>query len=500
MEKKNYIAGVDIGSSNVVMVVGTRNSDDTLSIAGIESESAEGGVVSGRIENIRSVGDALRAAKNSIESDLGIRINEAYAGISGDFVRCAIYTDHVFIKEPTRCITKEDVAALHDRMRNVLAPDGEEILERIPQNYVVDDGSECDDPVGAFGRKLSSTFLFVLCNREQIERVRMSFHNAGMRLAGLCVNPAVLPDVLLSDLEREEGAAVVDIGGGTTDVSIVRGGKLRYFASIPIGASTIDADLHAFGIVRSHAEKIKKKYGSALSDKVPENAVVSMQMQGATKRDFLQINIVKVIEARLKDIAELVAKEINGAKFSKKIPCGIVLSGGSALLGDIAELFRRETHCDSVRLGPPLNGIDEESKEKIGTYSHSTAVAVLRFGASHGVYDVVEAPAGVAPVQRGTQGGRTQTAARVGYVGPGPDAGAGERVVSDNVAPKRVAPQPLASEPEESAGGEDKDGSIRVLPAGVGPGDEPPKNEGGILGRMANIFDRIFNKDNDDFL
>lgn len=389
MEKKSYIVGVDIGSSNVVVVVGTRNPDGSLNIDGIASRPVAGGVTSGRIDNVRSVGTAIREAKGELEEELGIRINEAYAGISGSFIRCASYTDHVFIKDSSRCITKEDVAALHERMRNVLADDGEQIMDRIPQNYVVDDGSETADPIGAFGRKLSSTFLFVLCSKEQIERVKMSFHNAGLRLLDICVNPAVSPDVLLSDEERDEGTAVIDIGGGTTDVSIVRGGKLRYVASVPIGASTIDADLHAFGIAKINAEQMKKKFGSAVADMVSPDISVPIQMPGQTKKDFLQVNLVKIIEARLKDIAEFAWDEIRGAKFASRIPCGIVLTGGSALLENIDELFRRETGAN-VRLGAARYGIDEESQQKIGTYAHSTAVAILLFGAEHGFCEVTE--------------------------------------------------------------------------------------------------------------
>lgn len=389
MEKKSYIVGVDIGSSNVVVVVGTRNADGSLNIDGIASRSVAGGVTSGRIDNIRSVGAAIRGAKEELEEELGIRINEAYAGISGNFIRCANYTDHVFIKDSSRCITKEDVAALHERMRNVLADDGEQIMDRIPQNYVVDDGSETDDPVGAFGRKLSSTFLFVLCSKEQIERVKMSFHNAGLRLLDICVNPAVSPDVLLSEEERDEGTAVIDIGGGTTDVSIVRGGKLRYAASVPIGASTIDADLHAFGIAKINAEQVKKKYGSAVADMVSPDITVPIQMPGQMKKDFLQVNLVAIIEARLKDIIEFAWDEIRSAKFASRIPCGIVLTGGSALLENIDELFRRETGAN-VRLGAARYGIDEESQQKIGTFAHSTAVAVLLFGAGHGFCEVTE--------------------------------------------------------------------------------------------------------------
>ncbi len=389
MEKKNYIVGVDIGSSNVVVIVGTVQKDGLLNVEGVASRPVGKGVNSGRIENMRTVGSAIREAKAELENDLNIRINEAYAGISGDFVRCALYTDHVFIKDPSGCISKEDVASLHDRMRNVMADEGEQIMSRMPQNYVIDDSRMVDDdPVGTFGRKLSATFLFVLCQKIQIERVKMSFHNAGMTLLDIFVNPAVLPDAVLTDGERDEGVAVVDIGGGTTDVAVVRGGKLRYAASIPIGAASINADMRAFGIADCNTESIKKKYGSAVSELVDADRVIQIQMAGQQKRDFLQRNLAAIVEARLKDIAEFVWNEIRDAKFSTKIPCGLVLTGGSALLTDIDELFRRETGAN-VRLGGACRGINEESQQKIGTYAHSAAVAILVAGAAHGACDVV---------------------------------------------------------------------------------------------------------------
>lgn len=449
MEKKNYIVGVDIGSSNVVMIVGSRNADGTLCIEGIASRPTEDGVKSGRIDNVQLVGKAIRGAKEELEEELDIRINEAYAGISGPFIRCASYTDHVFIKDSANCITKEDVAALHDRMRNVIAADSEQIIDRIPQNYVVDDGRETADPVGAFGLKLSSTFLFVLCDKQQLKRVEMSFHNAGLRPPiNICANPAVLHNVLLSDDERDEGTAIIDIGGGTTDVAIVRGGKLRYIASIPIGASTIDTDLHSIGIAKNNAEGIKKKFGSAIAEMVSKDATILVQMPGKTQKTPLpQVSLVLVIESRLKDIIEFAWKEIRNAKFSSKIPCGIVLTGGSALLEDIDELFRRETGVD-VRIAATRYGIDEESQHKIGTYAHSTAVAVLLFGAKHGACEVTERVTvptkPVAPVEPKTPKPEEKPATEIRNVKPEIDT-----------KPEEPTEPEYPEEPEES---EPKDG------------------------------------------
>ncbi len=498
MEKKNYIVGVDIGSSNVVMIVGSRNADGILSIDGISSQRVAGGVKAGRIDNVQSVGKAIRAAKDELEKDLGIRINGAYAGISGNLIRCASYTDHVFIQDSSRCITKDDVAALHQRMQNVLADENEQIIGRIPQNYIVDDRNQTDNPVGAFGRKLSSTFLFILCDKKQIDRVNMSFYNAGLQPPlDICANPAVLPNVLLSEVERDEGTAVIDIGGGATDVSIVRGGKLRYVASIPIGASSIDADLHAFGIAKIHAETMKKKFGSAIADMVSPDATVSVPtMPGLMKKNFLQYNLVAVIEARLKDIIEFAWDEIRSAKFSTKIPCGIVLTGGSALLENIDELFRRETGVN-VRIVAARYGIDEESQQKIGTCAHSTAVAILQFGSERGFCDVTERVKPAEPAKK--------PITAVPPVQKEPEIAAAPKPDDRPQEPERPTPtpapapapeQPIAPEPEE-----------QKEPERYSPPSNPYEDEDdyeddkpGIVGRAARWFNNLIGDKDNEYL
>jgi len=481
MEKKSYIVGVDIGSSNVVVAVGERLPNGLVKVDGVASRPVPDGVTAGHIDNVRSVGKAILEAKTELEEELGIRIDSAYAGISGNFVRCAGYTDHVFIDGPMGCITKEDVARLHERMGSVKADDGEQIIDRIPQCYMVDDGKEIADPVGAFGRKLSATFLFVLCRKEQIERVKMSFFNAGgLKLLDICVNPAVLPMALLSDEERDEGVAVIDLGGGTTDVAIVRGGTLRYIASIPIGASSINDDMHAFGIAERNTEQIKRKYGSAVADKVSPDDIVPVQMPRMMKKALLQVNLVAVIEARLKDIIEFAMDEIRSAKFSSKIPCGIVLTGGAALLENIDELFSRETGV-SVRLGKAAYGIDEESQQNIGTYSHSTAVAVLLFGAERGVCSAV---------------GHSATATnRAGHsVEPAPKP---ETVVRPTEPAKEPVAEPVKPAPQAARPVEQTVEPVDNTPVEQDYDDEEEHEEkrGGLLGRLSNFIDKMLGTD-----
>ena len=213
MERKNYTVAIDLGCSSVVVAVGEKTPEGELSVVSLVSKPSEG-VKAGQIENIELVSRSIRAAVSETEEQLGIRITEAYAGISGDFVRCARHTDHVFVYDPQNGVNQHDVDALFDRMRNVQAPDDESIMERVPQNYMVDDNQEVRNPVGSFGKKLSSTFNFILCQKTPMQRLDMALKRLGIRLLGVVSDAMATPEAVLLPDEKEEGVAVVDIGAG----------------------------------------------------------------------------------------------------------------------------------------------------------------------------------------------------------------------------------------------------------------------------------------------
>ena len=388
MEKKNYIVGIDIGSSNVTIIVGSKSDSDAIAVEAVVSKPSVS-VNAGMIENINKVSEVLKAAKQEVEDELGIRIGEAYAGLSGAFVRCARYSDHVFVREPQEGISKRDVDALFERMQNVVAPDDEVIMERIPQNYLVDGGQEIKDPVGSFGRQLTSTFDFILCEKTPLERLKMVFRHSGIRLAGVYANSLIVSEAVLSDDEKEEGVAVVDIGGGTTDVAVYHGNVLRYVATIPMGANSINRDIHLHGVPERNVENLKKKYGSAVAEFVSEQKLIQIPSMGRSTKGVLRRNLAAIIEARLTDIAEYVKAELRDSEYSKRLQCGIVLTGGSASLEHIDELFRRVTGLE-VRVATADTGIDKESSEKIASPAHTAAVALLLQGARSGFCEVTE--------------------------------------------------------------------------------------------------------------
>lgn len=391
MERKNYTVAVDLGSSNVVVAVGEKLDGGLLDIACVVSKPVEG-VNAGKIENIELVSRAIQEAVQEAEHHLGIRITEAYTGISGEFVRCARHTDHVFVFDPQNGVNAKDVDALFDRMRNVQAPDDETIMERVPQNYMVDDNQEVKNPVGSFGKKLSSTFNFILCLRTPMQRLDMALRRLGIKMLGVMSDALATPEAVLTPDEKEEGVAVVDLGGGVTDVTVYYRNVVRYIASIPMGASAINRDIRTMSVPEKHVESLKQKYGSAVADLAPEDKLIRVNGRTAREaKDILLRNLATVIEARATDIAEFVLQEIKDSGYAGKLAYGIVLTGGSAKLKDLDELFRRVTGMD-VRIASPEANITEESKEKVADPAYATAVGILLKGSELGACAVVERP------------------------------------------------------------------------------------------------------------
>lgn len=378
MERKSYITAIDLGSSNVVVAVAVKQ-ENGLELKALVSKPVQG-VRAGQIDNIEQASQAVVAAITEAGAEAGIRITEAYAGVSGEFVRCARYSDYVFVANPQNGVSEQDVRSLFDRMRSPQAPEKEVIMEYIPQNYLVDDEQEVLNPIGSFGRKLSSTFNFVLCSTTPMERLEMALKRAGVQLAGVLPNTLATPESILSPDEKEEGVAVIDIGGGVTDVTVYYRNIVRYIASIPIGAMAINQDIRTMGVAERHVENLKKKYGSAVAD-LAEAKLISVE--GRTPRDaqdILLYNLAKVIESRVMDIIEFVKDELKLSGYEKKLAYGLVLTGGSAALKHIDELFRIATGME-VRVALPEVGMTEESLSRLANPSYATIVGLMLKGA-----------------------------------------------------------------------------------------------------------------------
>ncbi len=391
MEKKSYAVAIDLGSSKAAVAVGGYDEAGLLDIAALSERPVEG-MRAGRIENIELVSRAVKEAVTEVEDELGIRITEAYAGISGEFVRCARHTDHVYVYDPQNGVCRRDVEALFDRMRNVQAPDDETIMERVPQNYVVDDCQEVKNPVGSFGKKLSSTFNFILCQQVPMQRLDMALRRLGIRMMAAFPDAIATSDAVLLPDEREEGVALVDLGAETTDVAVYYRNVLRYVATIPMGASAINNDIRSLSVPEKYVENLKCRYGSAVARLAPENKLIRVSGRTAKDaKDILLRNLATVIEARMTDIAEFVLEEIRDSGYATKLTCGIVLTGGGSRLKDVEVLFREVTGLD-VRLATPETGLTEEALLRASTPAAATVTGLLMKGAQLAPCVVAEKP------------------------------------------------------------------------------------------------------------
>lgn len=488
MENKSYIVAVDVGSSEVVVAVGSPNEGGVLEILTVVSEPTDG-VSAGLVDNSKSVGQALRRARERAEQEARIAITDAYVGISGKFVRCARYTDHVFVEDVENCISQRDVNALMERMRNVKAADGEVIMDLFPLSYKGDAGTEMRNPVGCYSKQLSSTYNFILCEHMAKDRLRRVFLDAGIKIRGMFANAAVMADSVVSTDEKEEGVAVVDIGGGVTDVAVYYGGALRYIASIPIGGSAVNADIRAYGIPEKQVEKLKKRYGTAVADLTPDD-IIQVRNSSRSLKSILRLNLAAVIEARMTDIAEYVWNEIRDAGFGKKLSAGIVLTGGGAGLKNIDELFRRVTGQE-VRVACAEMGVATESLEKVSSPASTVAVSLLLRGAQTGACPVgvlhVEQPRAIEEQPKAAEEPATVNdrygAAATREAAKGP-------AVTDAPKPKpERAEEPEPSKPSNSDDFEDE------------ADDDIATGSGwfsNIFGKVREAFDDAFKKPDDD--
>lgn len=434
--KGKQIVAIDVGSSNVVIAVGNVEEDGLVTIRGIVSEPVEG-MNAGHVENIEMVSKAVIAAKERIESQLGVKISEAYAGLSGDFIRCAQVTDLVYVQDElhngSNQITQRDVDELDRRMKSVKLPDNHEtIIAMQPLRYKIDE-REVEVPVGAYGRVLSATYNFILCDKGMSDRLRQCLQRNGISVKEIVPNSMILHKTVASTDDMQDGAVIVDFGGGVTDVSVLYGGKVRYVASIPIGATSINQDIRSLSIPSNYIEDLKIQYGSAVADLAIDDMIVFQTAKHRPVKNILRKNLTIVIEARLKEIAEWVRREIKEAGCGSKFAPTLLLTGGGSQMRDIEKLFGRELDIEDVRTMHPEYGFTEESMlEHISSPADSTVASLLIYGAERGSCTV-----GVRPVEQ-TQQQRTQPKGLSAYTQPGIQQ------------PQQVQPsQPAAATPQQ---------------------------------------------------
>ncbi len=377
MEKRNYIVAMDPGSSSITIAVGAQAEDGKLVLTDIITKPMLG-ITRGEITNRQDVSTSVRDAVQEVEQKLGLRISDVYTGASGRHIKCTNHDYYVFVGERSDGeIRKEDVNALHAGMDNVQAEDGQRIMDRIAQCYVVDGRDTVKDPVGRFGKKLETTFNFVLGSSTLIDRLEKTLMAMGVRSRRTFANAIASAEAVVLPEEKEMGVAVVDLGAGTTDLCVWHDNAVRFVRGIPFGAADINHDIHQQGILEKHVEGLKTTYGTAMADQVAVDKLITIKGRSPReKQEISQKNLAIIIENRLRDIIGFIMDEIGDSGYAGRLKGGIVLTGGASQLTGIDELFRRETGME-VRLALPDVNVADESLALAQDPSNAAVIGLL---------------------------------------------------------------------------------------------------------------------------
>ena len=380
MGKDNIAVGLDIGTTKIVAMIGKKNEYGKLEILGI-GKSKSLGVARGVVNNITQTIQSIQQAIIEAENNSGYKIKDVVVGIAGQHIRSIQHTDYISRNNPEEVIGEKDIQLLIDQVNKLAMLPGEEIIHVLPQEFKIDGQSEIKEPIGMYGGRLESSFHVVVGQASSIRNVGRCIQSSGIELSGLTLEPLASADAVLSQEEKEAGVALIDIGGGTTDLAIFKDGIIRHTAVIPFGGNVITDDIkEGCSIIEKQAELLKIKFGSAWPGENKDNEIVSIPgLRGREPKEISLKNLSKIIHARVVEIVEQVFAEIKAYGHEdprKKLIAGIVLTGGGAQLKHIKQLVEYITGMDT-RIGYPNEHLAGNSSEEISSPLFATAVGLV---------------------------------------------------------------------------------------------------------------------------
>jgi cell division protein FtsA len=380
MERDSIAVGLDIGTTKIVAMIGRKNEYGKLEIVGV-GKSKSLGVARGVVNNITQTIQSIQEAIADAEQDSGYKINDVVVGIAGQHIRSIQHSDYISRPNAEEVIGDADIDLLINQVHKLAMLPGEEIIHVLPQEFKIDGQSEIKEPIGMYGGRLESSFHVVVGQASSIRNVGRCIKSSGLDLSGLTLEPLASADAVLSQEEKEAGVALIDIGGGTTDLAIFKDGIIRHTAVIPFGGNVITEDIkEGCSIIEKQAELLKVKFGSAWPGENKDNEIVSIPgLRGREPKEISLKNLSKIIHARVVEIIEQVFAEIKNYGHEdprKKLIAGIVLTGGGAELKHIKQLVEYITGMDT-RIGYPNEHLAGNSDEKLSSPLYATAVGLV---------------------------------------------------------------------------------------------------------------------------
>lgn len=354
MSRENIIVGLDIGTTKIGCIIAELDGDRNVKIVGVGTSRSDGlrrGVVVNLEKTVVSIGRAIEEA----ELMAGVEVRNVYAGIAGDHIRSINSHGVIAVSRGGAEITRSDIARVIEAAKAVAIPMDREILHILPQEFTVDDQQGIKDPTGMAGVRLEVDVHIVTGAVSSAQNLVKAIQKAGYQVRDLVLEPLASSDGVLSDDEKDLGVALVDIGGGTTDIAIFNEGAIRHTAVIGLGGQSVTNDI-AIGLrtPQREAERIKERFGAAMTSLVdPDEEIVVQSMAGQPERRIGRRVLASIIQPRMEEILALIQNDIRKTKWHDKIPAGLVLTGGASALPGTAELAERQLDLP-IRIGYPI--------------------------------------------------------------------------------------------------------------------------------------------------
>jgi cell division protein FtsA len=380
MENTNISVGLDIGTTKIVALVGKKNEFNKVEILGV-GKSKSLGVHRGVVNNITQTIQSIQQAVDDAKLNSGHDISDVVVGIAGQHIRSIQHSDYITREHPEEVINEDDIQELIQQVYKLVMLPGEEIIHVLPQEYKVDGQAEIKEPVGMHGGRLEANFHVVVGQVSSIKNIGRCIKSAGLNMANITLEPLASSEAVLSFEEKEAGVALIDIGGGTTDLAIFKDGIIRHTAVIPFGGNVITEDIkEGCSIIEKQAELLKIKFGSAWPGENRETEIVSIPgLRGRDPKEISLKTLSKIINARVVEIIEQVYLEIKNYGHNeqkKKLIAGIVLTGGGSQLKHLKQLVEYITGMDT-RVGYPSEHLAGDTQEAVSSPLFATSVGLL---------------------------------------------------------------------------------------------------------------------------
>jgi len=381
MGSGKIVVGLDIGTTKVCAIVGRRNEFGKIDIIGMGKVPSMGGVTRGVVSNIDKTVNAINEAISIAAEQSNVEINKVHVGIAGAHINSLQHRGMIIRNDGEQEIAQDDLNRLEQDMYKLSVQPGDKIIHVLPQDYTVDDEPGIMDPIGMAGVKLEGNFHIITGQISAAKNIYKCVEKTGIRVADLTLEPLASAQSVLSDEEMEAGVALVDIGGGTTDVAIFHDSIIRHTSIIPYGGNIITEDIKEGCVVmKNQAELLKTKFGSALSDQLEDNEIVAIPgLRGREPKEISVKNLSRIIQARVEEILDLVYYEIKASGMEKKLVGGIVLTGGGAQLKNIVQLTEYVTGLDA-RVGYPNEHLAKGMVEEVKSPLFATSVGLVLRG------------------------------------------------------------------------------------------------------------------------